>query len=260
MAKVMEQSTSKMENFTNSTHGRKRKADLKITSDTEQKKKRVHETDKIFGNWINMWKQKSCKYTSVDFSTHSSNNEKSMNFIMISQNSMSSKGKNQIIIHYKNVPLAVEHLQKCYAEIVSGNVSLEAEEKSIAEETSLSSKEDNMEIGLYKKNLAMIYSQMMNNLFFRTSNKFCEGCEMDYPSQRDHDCLTMSVQDRIEMLFDFLFNSIDEENAHVLCIEKLTKQGYTSKFKQLPKSLLDDDWKEELKVLLYESVSGENLN
>ena len=40
MAEVMEKTTSKMEaeNFTISTHRRKRKADSKITSDTKQKK------------------------------------------------------------------------------------------------------------------------------------------------------------------------------------------------------------------------------
>ena len=85
---------------------------------------------------------------------------------------------------------------------------------------------------------------------------------MEYSSQRDHDCLTMPVEERVELLFNFLFNSIDEENAHNLCLEKLSAQGYSSNFKQLPKILLelDDDWKEEIKILLHESICGENLN
>ena len=28
---------------------------------------------------------------------------------------------------------------------------------------------------------------------------------MEYPSQRDHDCLTMPVEERVELLFNFLF-------------------------------------------------------
>ena len=160
MAEVTEESTSKMVAENTADQGRKRKADSKIKSDIKQKKV-VHETDIIFAKWLDQWKQKSCKYTSVDFSMHSSNEGKSTNFMMISQNSMSKKGKNKIMLHYKNIPKVVEYLQKCYSEILAENTSMED-----GENVEEAIEENELEIGLYKKNLALIYSQMMNNLYF----------------------------------------------------------------------------------------------
>lgn len=143
LKEVMKQPTSKIEVENAVVRGIKRKADSIIKSGINQKKV-VHENDIIFDKWLNQWKQKSCKCTSVDFSMHSSNEGKSKNFLMISQNSMSKKGKNKIMLHYKSIPKVVEYLQKCYSENPAEHTMVETGEKS--EETT---EENDLEVGLY---------------------------------------------------------------------------------------------------------------
>ena len=40
-------------------------------------------------------------------------------------------------------------------------------------------------------------------------------------NQNDHDCLRMPNNDRVNFLFGYLFQLVDEEDARKLCLEKL---------------------------------------
>jgi len=61
----------------------------------------------------------------------------------------------------------------------------------------------------------------MTVMYHETTKKYCEGCSHEYPSQRDHVCLMMPLEERIDLLFDLLFEKVDECHATELCYEKL---------------------------------------
>ena len=51
-------------------------------------------------------------------------------------------------------------------------------------------------------------------------SKFSERYELSYPSPKDHYCLTMSVNERVNLMFGFLFELINGD-PHSLCLGRL---------------------------------------
>ena len=181
---------------------------------TQPMKKLINETSTVFNNWISEWKLKTLKYTSVDLSLHSSTEGKPANFIMLSQKSINQRCRNKIMIHYKHIPHIVSEMQGFYVDLLMEN------DESVTEETTNppTEKKKEKQILLYKENVSVIYSQLMHSAFKESSSKFCEGCELRYPSQKDHDCLMMPVDERVDLLFEFLFESIGGEDAHLFYV------------------------------------------
>ena len=91
------------------------------------------------------------------------------------------------MIQYKMLPDVINEMEKFYAELqkLNGNKS---DKESLVDE----------KIG---NELALVYSQLMCELYNETSKGFCEGCLHDYPSQRHHDCIMMPLEERIDFLF-----------------------------------------------------------
>ena len=74
-----------------------------------------------------------------------------------------------------------------------------------------------------------------------------KGCCFGYPSQRDHDCLTMNRRAKFEVYFDRLLEKVDSHEANKKCLRQV-EQKYRYKYsgnveitiEQLKK---DEEWK-----------------
>ena len=214
--------------------------------DQNDMKKSASAANMMFNDWIIDWKKKSINYTSVDLSLHSTDGKPS-NFLMMSQKAMKQRSKSKIMLHYKHIPLIVKEMQKCYTELLFENESTWKKNGDTSE-----MKEQKT---LYTERLSEVYCQLMDVIYPEASNKFCEGCEMNYLSQNDHDCMRMPIDERVNLLFGYLFQLVNEENAHKLCMEKLKNEGHNFIIEKLPKPLLEDDWKERVKNLIKQKIS-----
>ena len=64
------------------------------------------------------------------------------------------------------------------------------------------------------KVLAELYAKSMIARYSDISKEHCEGCGYNAPSQRHHDCILISLKDRIEILFDELIKRANEEDIN----------------------------------------------
>lgn len=55
------------------------------------------------------------------------------------------------------------------------------------------------------------YQSQIINAIDDAVNNNCEGCKINHPSQRHHDCLMLSDEDRVHLYFDFVWSTIDKE-------------------------------------------------
>jgi len=66
------------------------------------------------------------------------------------------------------------------------------------------------------KVLTYLYAELCQRSIF---NKFqCEGCDENWPSQRDHECCIRSEEDIFDSFYDDVKNDVDLEMLHNLCV------------------------------------------
>ena len=96
----------------------------------------------------------------------------------------------------------------------------------------------------------------MVGYYFEASKNFCEGCVHDYPSQRDHDCLMMPVQERIELLFKYMITKIDGEELHQSTLNRLKGENVIEEiiFVSQEELIQCEQWIELVKTLLKDFI------
>ena len=67
--------------------------------------------------------------------------------------------------------------------------------------------------------LEFLYVEVCRREMMKKLTEECEGCENDYPSQRDHACMMTNDQDLWTFFFDDVRNSIDLDRIRALCVQ-----------------------------------------
>ena len=110
---------------------------------------------------------------------------------MLSQYTVDSNSKNMVFVTLLNDTFSMKEMQGIYENLIKDD----KKDSEVLEE---------MAKKLYREEFSLIYTKTMQGLYYVESKNFFEGCVHEYPSQRDHDCLTIPVEERVELLFKLL--------------------------------------------------------
>ena len=127
-------------------------------------------------------------------------------------------------------------------------IKLKKEEKLIVDEWELDSPQSKL-----RKVLAELYAKSMIARYSDISKEHCEGCGYNAPSQRHHDCILISLKDRIEILFDELIKRANEEDINEMALETMCEE--TNEIKDLiSKTKEDNKWVGRVKDLMLKPL------
>ena len=211
----------------------------------------------LFYEWMKQWRKMNTKYTTVQATIHSTSNDDKNNFLMLTQKSFKNGSTNKILLHYKILPEVIEQIQSISQQLFNlhQNTHEESNQDTFIDEWDLNSPQS-----VYRKELARVYAKIMSENILELSRKFCEGCNFDYPSQRDHDCLMMDVEAKIETFYWLLFENVDGDHANEFCYGQLknTDENLANQPTKLCKDLLrtDEDWTNKVKEILKDLLEN----
>ena len=224
----------------------------------KKKKSRINATESpqmLFNDWLNQFREMNSKYTNVDLSLHASQNGKPNNFVILFQKPMKSGSKSNVVsIHYNIIPTMLKQMHKLYLDLCveNGIFKPKKEDKLIIDEWELDSPQSKL-----RKVLAELYAKSMVVRYSDASRENCEGCACEATSQRHNDCIMMSLQDRINILFDVLIEKVNEEDINKMVLDTMREEGNEIKGECISKDILkkDKEWIERVNELIIKSLS-----
>ena len=98
----------------------------------------------------------------------------------------------------------------------------------------------NSEQAKFRKTLSQLFTEKIKGIFWDIVRDNCNGCRIDHPSQRQHICIMLDVDDLIRELFVTLLDYVDWEELNRNCC-KLIDEKFTSN-KIISKQVLLDDY------------------
>jgi len=196
------------------------------------------------------------KFTLVKATIHGTSKDDNSNFLMLTQKPFKNGLINKIMLHYKVLPAVLEQMQNISKQLFTLNEknSEQAKQDLFVDEWDLNSPQS-----VYRMQLARIYAKTMSENIDELSRKFCEGCNLDYPGQKDHDCLMMPDETKIENFYCLLFENIDESRANKLCYDQLRDNDEDLENKPcLDKEFLrtDEAWANKVKEILRDLLEN----
>ena len=234
----------------------KRKMKHPSTPKKKKSRRNIAEDPKtMFDDWFNQWREMNSNYTNVKISSHPSVIGKPNNFLMLSQRSIKAGAKRKsVLVHYKYIPHMIQEMQKLYTNLCreNGFKNPKGADKLIIDEWELDSSQSKL-----RKVLAELYAKTMVARFSDASRENCEGCACDAPSQRHHDCIMMSIQDRIDILFGVLIEKVNEDDINKMALDMMREEGNEIKGDSISKDILkkDEEWTERVNELMFKSLS-----
>ena len=97
-------------------------------------------------------------------------------------------------------------------------------------------------------------TKVLAELYAKLSKEHCEGCGYNAPSQRHHDCILITLKDRIEIVFDELIIRANEENINEMTLETICEEANEIK-DVISKTKEDNKWVGRVKDLLLKTLS-----
>jgi len=99
---------------------------------------------------------------------------------------------------------------------------------------------------VYKDEMINVYLKIIGRHIYDVRREMCTGCLERYPSQLDHYCMTVGMEQFLEHAFWNLLEKVDEEEANRICDQNLETHGrvYLSKINLLK----DTNWIENLRM------------
>ena len=105
--------------------------------------------------------------------------------------------------------------------------------------------------------LAKVYAEILSLIYLKKSEEFCEGCFHQYQDKDDHACLSMSLTERLEMLFKIMLEEVDEREVSLKFSVRLKDHGSTAGQCILKEDLMKDNaWIHEVKKQVLEKLSS----
>ena len=111
----------------------------------------------------------------------------------------------------------------------------------------------NSEQSKYRKTLSELVANEMSNIFWDVLKSECYGCQVEHPSQRQHQCLMRDIEENVEQLFHIMMRQLDWKELNKRCCE-LT---HHKKENILTAEILlnDDEWYSYTQETLIKALS-----
>jgi len=77
----------------------------------------------------------------------------------------------------------------------------------------------NSEQSKYRRTLSELAVEEMEKIFWEVLKLECYGCQVEHPSQRQHQCLMRDIEENVEQLFFTMLQQLDWESLNKQCCE-----------------------------------------